>query len=211
MTRVKVCGITNLKDAQEAIALGAHALGFIFASSPRRVDLKKAQEISAQLPPLVARVGVFVEPSLKEVKEAFLKGPLDFIQLYGQVDLEEWKREGLLPSRIIKALRVKDRESLEEVSLYQGVAAFLLDTYVEDKEGGSGKAFDWSLARQAKGFHKPVILAGGLRPDNISEALETVRPYAVDVNSGVERAPGLKDYQRLKEFIEKVKCYDARC
>lgn len=207
MTRIKICGITNIDDALAAVELGADAVGFVFALSPRRVDASKAKAISEAIPPFVTRVGVFVEsdPGIAHVVEVC---GLDAVQLHGDQG-ETLARELAAHARVIRVLRVKDHKSLARLTTFDSAHAFLLDTYVGDKYGGTGLTFNWELAAKAKEFGKPVILSGGLSPDNVEEAIRTARPYAVDVSSGVESEPGRKDYSKMKEFIDNVRSVDA--
>jgi phosphoribosylanthranilate isomerase len=202
--RVKFCGITEREDALGAVNLGADALGFIFAPSPRRILPEKARRIINALPPLVKTVGVFVNEKVAEIREHINYCGLDLVQLHGD-ESPEICRE-LLPYTI-KAFRIKDDSSLQTIGDYHdSVRALLLDTYCEDKAGGTGKIFDWQLAVKIKETGIPVILSGGLGPSNIEAAIRVVRPYAVDVNSGVEERPGKKSYRMMKELMENIQC-----
>ena len=202
--RVKVCGITEREDALGAVNLGADALGFIFAPSPRRILPEKARRIINALPPLVKTVGVFVNEKVAVIREHINYCGLDLVQLHGD-ESPEICRE-LLPYTI-KAFRIKDDSSLQTIGDYHdSVRALLLDTYCEDKAGGTGKIFDWQLAVKIKETGIPVILSGGLGPSNIEAAIRVVRPYAVDVNSGVEERPGKKSYRMMKELMENIQC-----
>lgn len=205
VTRIKICGITNVEDALAACELGADAIGFVFAESPRQVTLEEAADITDQLPPLVKTVGVFTNenPRVSTVADWV---PLDLIQLHG--DQTEQFAQWLGPNRVIRAVRVHDEDSLEWLKKWEVGAAYLLDTWVKDKKGGSGATFNWNLAVQAKEFGKPIILAGGLTPENVSDAIRTVRPYGVDVSTGVEAFRGKKDYNKMKEFIANVRAAD---
>lgn len=200
MTRVKICGITTPEDAVVADELGAHAVGMIFASSPRRITAEQAKTIHAVLSPWVIRVGVFVDAALDEIASVLDKVPLDAVQLHGSETPEDAaavrRRFGV---RTIKAIRVRDQNSLRRLADYD-VDAFLLDTYVAGQPGGTGKTFDWSLAVPLVERFR-IILAGGLTVGNVAEAVSQVKPYAVDVSSGVERSPGRKDHQLVKEFM----------
>jgi phosphoribosylanthranilate isomerase len=203
MVRVKICGITNLDDALVATAMGAHALGFIFAESPRRIDPAEAEKIIRSLPPLVKTVGVFVNEDPERIKEIITFCGLDLIQLHG--DESPGIGLGLMP-RSIKAFRIQNDRDVENIKRYQGaVRAILLDTFQKGKAGGTGRSFDWSLAVKAKEAGLPVILAGGLGPENIREAIAAVKPYAVDVNSGIEERPGKKDPVLMKQLMEKIR------
>ncbi|MDO8683655.1 MAG: phosphoribosylanthranilate isomerase [Armatimonadota bacterium] len=207
MTRVKICGITNVEDALAAVECGADAIGFIFASSPRRVDACAAKRISDKLPPFITRVGVFTDanPGLLQVAEVC---GLDVIQLHGEQS-EDFAKSIQASRRIIRVVRVKDKKSLTQLKGYPSADAYLLDTYSKDARGGTGKTFDWEIAVKAKEFGKPLILSGGLNPENVAEAVKLVRPYAVDVSSGVESSPGKKDLIKMKELIENVRKADS--
>ena len=200
MTRVKICGITNLEDAHLAAELGADAIGFIFAESPRRISPKEAKAITRTLPPLVKTVGVFVNEDPARIKEIQSFCGLDLIQLHGD-ESPEICRE-LMPHSI-KAFRIQNEADIENIKRYQGaVRAILLDTFQKGKAGGTGLTFDWGLAVKAKETGIPLILAGGLSPENIQEAIATVNPYAVDINSGIEERPGKKDPVLMKQLME---------
>ena len=199
---VKICGITNYEDASVAVRLGAGALGFIFAHSPRRITPQKARDILDTIPPFVKTVGVFVNQRPAAIREVKQYCGLDLVQLHGDESPDFC--QALMPYTI-KAFRIKDESSLDSIQAYRGkVRALLLDTYSQDKAGGTGKTFDWKLALKIKKLGIPIILSGGLGPSNIAAAISTVRPYAVDVNSGVEERPGKKSYRMMKELMEKV-------
>jgi phosphoribosylanthranilate isomerase len=202
MTRIKICGITNLADAQAAIDCGADALGFVFfRESPRYIAPEKASAIISRLPSFVTAVGVFVDERGEAILKTVDETGIDVIQLHG----DEPPESCLLPRRVIKGIRVKSLESLEPLSEYQDiVSAFLLDTYAPNKLGGTGQVFNWEIAIEAKKFGR-VILAGGLTPENISEAIRHVHPYAIDVSSGVEFEKGKKDHRKMKLFIERAR------
>jgi phosphoribosylanthranilate isomerase len=200
--KVKICGITNAQDALAAIAAGADALGFMFcAQSPRCLTPQTAADIIRQLPPFIAKVGVFVDPSAMEIYKIVDFCGLDTLPLHGN-EPPGFCRQFSVP--VIKAFRIQDAESLEPIANYQ-TAAWLLDSYVPGKSGGTGATFNWDLARQAKKLGGRLILAGGLTPQNVAEAVQQVQPYAVDVSSGVESAPGKKDATRMWEFIAAAK------
>ena len=200
---VKICGITDYEDASIAVGLGAGALGFIFADSPRQITPQKARDIIRAIPPFVKTVGVFVDEGPAAIKEIIHDCGLDLVQLHGDESPDLCC--DLMPYTI-KALRIKDESSLPTSRIYHGkVRALLLDTYSKDKAGGSGKTFDWQLAIKIKKLGIPIILAGGLGPSNIDGAISTVRPYAVDVNSGVEERPGKKSHTLMKDLMEKVR------
>jgi len=200
MMKVKICGITNHRDASMAVELGVDALGFIFAQSPRQIDPEKARAIISSLPPFVQTVGVFVNEAPAKITEVVRFCGLDMIQLHGDESPDVCSE--FMP-RTIKAFRLKDESSLESIKPYLGkVRALLFDTYSEEKRGGTGKTFDWGLAVKGKELGVPIILSGGLSPSNIEDAISTVKPYAVDVNSGVEESPGIKDHHLMKQLME---------
>ena len=204
MTRVKICGITSPEDAAAAVEAGADAVGLVFVpGTPRVVTLARAAAIVGCLPPLVATVGVFVDSPLEEVCRIAALLRLSAVQLHGHED-EGFSRG--VPVPVIRALRVRDAASLQPLATYPA-HAFLLDAYVEGQPGGTGRTMPWGLVRQAKGT-RPIILAGGLRPDTVAEAVRLVRPYGVDVSSGVEQPPGRKDHRKVREFIVNVRQAD---
>ncbi|MFH1595999.1 MAG: phosphoribosylanthranilate isomerase [Pseudomonadota bacterium] len=203
MVRIKICGITNLEDALLAADLGADALGFVFyPNSPRKVEPAMARAIIAQLPPLVTTVGVFVDEDAAAVRELAARVGLDWVQLHGQESPDYCRSLG---RRVIKGFRIQDQHSLSALAAYRGAAqALLLDAYKKGQIGGTGETFNWALARKAQKYG-PIILAGGLNPDNVARAIETAQPQAVDVASGVETAPGKKDPEKLKRFFAAVR------
>ena len=204
-TRVKICGITRLADALTAVEAGADALGFIFApNTPRFVDPDRVASITAELPPFVTTVGVFVNKDAPTIKGIIDQCRLDVVQLHADVPPEFCRA---LDRRVIKAIRVKDESSLSILSNYD-VNAFLLDTYVEGKMGGTGQVFDWDLALKAK-TRARIIVAGGLDPDNVAQAVRRVKPYGVDVGSGVESRPGRKDPHKIRQFIKAVRSVEV--
>jgi len=203
MVKIKICGITNLEDALLAADLGADALGFIFyPKSPRYVAPGAAREIIAQLPPFVVSVGVFVDEKAAVVQYLAAQVGLDWIQVHGQESPDYCRNLG---RRVIKGFRIKDERSLKDLEPFQGaVQAFLLDTYKRGQVGGTGETFDWRLAREAKKYGQ-VILAGGLTPDNVAQAIKVSQPQAVDTASGTEAAPGKKDPEKLRAFFSAVR------
>lgn len=208
MIKIKICGITNNDDATMAVKLGADALGFIFARSPRRIMPQDARDIIREMPPFIKSVGVFVNEDSPVIHETVNYCGLDIIQFHGDESFEIC--EEFMP-RSIKALRVKNDSIVAKLSEYKGkVKAFLLDTYSEKMAGGTGKTFDWDIAIKIKEAGIPVILAGGLGPSNIEEAISLVKPYAVDVNSGIEESPGKKSHILMKELFEKIKKIEDR-
>ena len=201
MVRVKICGITNQEDALMAVEAGADALGFVFyEKSPRHLSPLQAAAIIAQLPPFVQTVGLFVNAPVEEVNWTADFCGLDLVQLHGE-ESPEFCTE--VDRRVLKVFRVRDASSLSSLDKYR-VAGYLLDAWSPAAPGGTGERFNWDLAAVAKG-HGPVILAGGLTPDNVSQAVAKVHPYAVDVSSGVEAAPGRKDPAKVREFITRAK------
>ncbi|AAY91351.1 phosphoribosylanthranilate isomerase [Pseudomonas protegens] len=200
--RSKICGITRIEDALAAVAAGADAIGLVFyAKSPRAVNVQQARAIIAALPPFVTSVGLFVNASRCELGEILDAVPLDLLQFHGDesaADCEGYHRP------YIKALRVKAGDDIAAACLaYPRASGILLDTYVEGVPGGTGEAFDWSLVPQ--GLSKPIILAGGLTPDNVAAAIARVRPYAVDVSGGVEQGKGIKDPAKIQAFMQAVR------
>ncbi len=201
-TKVKICGITNREDADVAVSLGVDALGFIFARSPRKIEPDTAGEIISSLPAMMGFVGVFVDEEEDRVRQIASQCGLNMLQFHGTETPEYC---GLFQQKIIKAFRIRDDMSLRHIPDYQGHATtFLLDTYKKGMMGGTGETFNWDLAIEAKAFG-PIILAGGLTPNNVKDAILRVRPYGVDVSSGVESRPGKKDHERLRDFVEQVR------
>jgi len=205
-TRIKVCGITSQDDARSAVAAGADALGFIFVNrSPRVITPEMVRAITAQLPPFVSSVGVFLDEKIEVVEEIVSYCRLTQVQLHGAETPEYC---GGLTCRVIKSFPMYSGSNRSEIAAYAEVASgFLLDTYHKDLAGGTGKVFDWKLVEQVKP-PGPVILAGGLTPENVGEAILQVKPFAVDVNSGVEYQPGRKDPDKLKSFAHEVRKAD---
>lgn len=200
--RVKICGITSVADALGAVEAGADALGFMFhPSSPRAVTAAQAAAIIRELPPFVSRVGVFVNARAPLLRETARTAGLDTLQLHGEETPAECTGLGC---PVIKAFRVRDAESLTGLLAYR-TAAWLLDSYVPGVRGGTGARFNWELAVQVVRLGRPVILAGGLTPENVAQAVAKVRPYGVDVSSGVESSPGRKDLTRMRDFVAAAK------
>ena len=205
MVRVKICGITNLADAQAAVKAGADALGFVFAKSPRRVSEHEARRIASAIGPWIAKVGVFVNSSPAVVEGVMRRCGLDVAQLHGDeapAAARSLRSKGL---RVVKALRVGPATDLRAYRNYPA-DAFLLDTASPQAYGGTGKSFDWQILKQAR-FSKPVIVSGGLRPENVGALLKVYTPYGVDVSSGVEKTPGKKDPKAVKAFIKNAKTF----
>jgi phosphoribosylanthranilate isomerase len=208
MVRVKICGITNLSDALICAESGADAVGFIlYPKSKRFVKAKEVRRITQNLPPFIFKVGVFVNEDPHAVLEILSYGNLDFAQLHGDESPEECDYIGR--ERVIKVFRLKSTDEVERIEPYVGkIRALLLDTYSESSYGGTGKTFNWEIARAVKERFPqiPLILSGGLNPENVRDAIKEVNPYAVDVSSGVERAPGIKDREKVELFIRRAKC-----
>lgn len=198
--KVKICGITNIGDALVAVNYGADALGFVFyKGSPRYISPDGAKDIICQLPPFVVTVGVFVDEDIRVIEKTVKHVSLSVVQLHGNEPPEMCHKVG----RVIKAIRARELSDLGPLKEYR-VPAFLLDAYTPDLYGGTGLTFNWDVAVDAKQFGN-IILAGGLNPDNIEKAVKWVRPYGVDVSSGVEEEKGKKDHRKLKLFIERAK------
>lgn len=200
--KVKICGITNLNDAIAAVDFGADALGFVFfEKSPRYISHADAAAIIKKLPSFTTTIGVFVDEKPKQIEKITCLTGIDVVQLHGNEPPEMCD----ISRRVIKAIRVKTLESLDPLINYKDkVSAFLLDTFTPDILGGTGQIFNWDIAIYAKQFGK-IILAGGLTPDNVAEAIRRARPYGVDVSSGVESEKGKKDHKKMKLFIERAK------
>lgn len=202
IVRSKICGITRAADALVAAEAGADAIGLVFYSkSPRAVSIAQAREIIAALPPFVTTVGLFVNASRCEINETLDAVALDVLQFHGDEmpdDCEGFHRPWY------KALRVRAGNDIRaEAARYAGASAVLLDTFVDGVPGGTGEMFDWSLV--PADLPKPLILAGGLTPQNVQQAIERVRPFAVDVSGGVELRKGVKDAARVREFVGQVR------
>ncbi|RJX25568.1 MAG: phosphoribosylanthranilate isomerase [Dethiobacter sp.] len=202
--RVKICGITTPREALAAVEEGVHALGFVFAASPRRISPEKAAAIIKELPPFIGKVGVFVNEEDEKVREIAAYCRLDTLQFHGEETAEYCRR---FPTyKIIKTFLASSSLSLERCREYL-VSAILLDTKYTDKKGGGGQTFNWRLARP---FYKrtiPLILAGGLNQENIITALDLLEPYGVDISSGVEK-DGLKDKHMIRAFMEQIRRWE---
>lgn len=199
--RSKICGITRIEDALAAVEAGADALGFVFYSrSPRAVTVQQARAIIAALPPFISTVGLFVNASRGELNETLEAVPLDLLQFHGDETPEQC--DGYHRS-FIKALRVQAGDDIAAACRdYRQASGILLDAYVAGVPGGTGETFDWTLIPQ--NLEKPIILAGGLTPENVAQAIAQVRPYAVDVSGGVEKAKGIKDHEKIRAFMNAV-------
>jgi len=204
-TKVKICGITNAEDAAAAVEAGADALGFVFyRKSPRYIEPTLAKQIIMNLPPLVTPVGVFVNEDQQVVRNLMDDCGLAFAQLHGHESAMYCQELG---RPILKALRVEDRSSFLALAEFRGragVRGFVLDAFSDQAYGGTGQVIDWQLAAEAAKAVN-ILLAGGLTPDNVGKAIQAVQPYGVDVSSGVERAPGQKDHEKVRAFIRAVR------
>jgi phosphoribosylanthranilate isomerase len=201
MTRAKICGITRIEDGLEAARLGADAIGLVFyPPSPRHVTVERAASIAAALPPFVSTVGLFVNPDAQQVEAVLRELRLDMLQFHGDEAPAFCARFGV---PWLKAVRVKPGVDLVQYAIrYQGAKGLLLDAYVEGTAGGTGQSFDWALI--PSGLPLPVILSGGLDPDNVEAAIARVKPWAVDVSSGVEASKGIKDAAKIAAFMRGV-------
>jgi phosphoribosylanthranilate isomerase len=201
-TKVKICGITSVADGLAAAEAGADMIGLMFyVGSPRHISFATAAEISRALPPFVQRVGVFVNPNEAQVMEAIAACGLNLLQFHGDETSNFCTQFGLMN---MKALRVQNADSLRVLENFS-TDAFLLDAYSKNGLGGTGEKFNWDLAVEAQKFGKPIFLAGGLTPANVADAVKKVKPFAVDVSSGVESAPGKKDPAKVRAFIQSVR------
>ncbi|MCK9201802.1 MAG: phosphoribosylanthranilate isomerase [Gallionella sp.] len=207
MTRVKICGITRAEDARTVAASGADAIGLVFyAKSPRHVSAEQAAQLVAALPPFVTTVGLFVDAEAAFVREVLATVPLDVLQFHGDESPEYCTQFG---RPYLKAIRVKAGvDLLQCAAQFSTARALLLDAYVAGVPGGTGATFDWGLIPRQ--LPLPVILSGGLDAENVAEAIERVRPYAVDVSSGVEAGKGIKDAAKVAAFVNEVKRVDVQ-
>jgi phosphoribosylanthranilate isomerase len=206
VTDVKICGLTREADVEAACELGAAYVGFNFASSsPRRVDLARGRRLAAEVPPGVRRVGVFVGESFEEIAAAIGAGSLDLVQLHRTLSAEDLER---IPVGILAVAHTDRDDSIPPAALLERCAAILFDTGAAGTSGGSGVAFNWSLL-EGRGWPVPLFVAGGLRPENVGESIRLTKPSAVDVASGVETSPGVKDHDRMRRFFQAVRDADA--
>ena len=204
---MKICGVLSPEIAQAAADAGADAVGLIFAESRRRVTVAQAAQIVSALPPFVSAVGVFVDASADEVLSLAHGVPLDAVQLHGEEPpemIEILRAQGV---RVLKAVKVGESVDVAELERYRAVSALMLDTKVDGLAGGSGRPFVWNLARGLS-EQFPLILSGGLTPENVVPALDIVRPFGVDVSSGVE-TDGQKDPEKIRKFIEQVRRWES--
>ena len=200
MTKVKICGITNLEDALASLFSGAHAIGFVFyKESPRYISPLKASNISRILPKKIIRVGVFVDEDIKTVKKIARLCNLDMLQLHGQETAGYCRK--FKGYKIIKAFALKEKLDLAKISEYKGCAC-LFDTFSKNRPGGTGEKFNWNLLRNLDKIKAPVFLSGGLTVGNVRKAVKLLKPDWVDASSGLELKPGKKDHKKIKEFIQ---------
>jgi len=205
-TRVKICGITTVEDGLAAALAGADAIGLVFYDkSPRAVGIEQAAAICGALPPFITKVALFVDASDQAIRQVLQEVPIDLIQFHGDecsVDCRNFGRP------YIKSVAMRDGVNVAGYAhTYKDAAGLLLDTQSADARGGTGQSFDWGLFPEE--LDKPLILAGGLNPDNVYQAIRETRPYAVDVSSGVEREKGIKDAEKIIRFIQEVRRADA--
>lgn len=199
-TRIKICGITRVEEAWAAARAGADAIGLVFhPQSPRALDVDQAAAIADELPPLVTLVGLFMDADAADVWRTLERVPLEMLQFHGREPETYCKVFG---RRYIKALGMSGAQTMEAAD-WPGAAGLLVDSHAGERAGGSGETFDWSRVPDCGG--RPVILAGGLHPENIAEAVRRVRPWGVDVSSGVESSPGHKDPERIRKFVSEVR------
>jgi phosphoribosylanthranilate isomerase len=198
--KVKICGLTRDEDVKAAVTAGADAIGFVFTKSPRRISINTAIRLSGYVPTGVLRVGLFLDQDRSEIDRVLDSVPLDILQFHGR---ETQQQCSVFNLPWLKAVAMDNAGSAKLAEAeYPGALGLLLDSHTAGKRGGSGKVFDWSLSAP---LSKPVWLAGGLNAENVAQAIRTVRPYAVDVSSGVESAPGIKDSSRISNFIKAVR------
>lgn len=202
MTKIKICGVTNIEDAVMVVELGADGLGFVFAPSKRTISPQDAKDIVKEFPPFVTTVGVFMDAEMDEVRQITKYTGIDVVQLHGNESPEYCDA---LKKRVIKRIVVTDHDTPE--MLVSRMERYRVAAYLLDPGAGSGRVFDWG---KAVGIDLPLIIAGGLTPDNVKCVVQLLKPYGVDVSSGVERFPGKKDKQKVKRFIEEVRSCSLR-
>ncbi len=201
-TRIKFCGITRIEDAIHAAQVGADAIGLIFAlASARRVSVDQARVIAQELPPLVSRVALFMDNGAAEIDEVLTQVSVDLVQFHGREDGAFCRAFGKPYLKVVPMRDVVDVGAYAQA--YPDAAGFVLDAHGVGEAGGSGQRFDWTRVPQA--LARPIVLAGGLTPDNVAAAISTARPYAVDVSSGVETSPGIKDHEKMQRFFDEVR------
>lgn len=207
MTRIKICGITNAEDAECAARCGADALGFVFAESPRRVEPSRARAILAEVEPFITGVGVFVNSTLAEVRDTLATTGCTVAQLHGEEGAG--LLDSLVPFAAMKVFHVRDQLDEQQLLPFRRARAILLDTFVPGRSGGTGQQFDHRLVADLIQRGWRIVIAGGLTPDNVYDVVRTVRPYGVDVSSGVEAAPGRKDHHMIEDFVAAVREADG--
>ena len=201
--KVKICGLTRAEDVQVAVEAGANAIGFVFTASPRRINIETAVRLSRYVPSGVLRVGLFLDQERSEIERVVHSVPLDLLQFHGNETEQECDLFGL---PWLKAVAMEDAGSVKRAQRdYPGAAGLLLDSHSKGERGGSGRVFDWSLSVPES---KSIWLAGGLNADNVGQAIRTVKPFAVDVSSGVEIRPGIKDAGMIKAFFKAVRAVE---
>ena len=210
--RVKFCGITSIEDRDGAVNSGADAIGLVFfKDSPRFVTLEMAEIITKDIPPFVSAVGIFVNEDLKFIEECVERCGLNAVQIHGDEDVKyclRFKGLNLKGVKLIKSIRVKDRESLAVIENCSS-DAIILDAYKKGLYGGTGEGFDPSLAIIAKEYGRHIIISGGLSPNNVCKIIKEVKPYGVDVSSGIESSPGKKNIELMERFVEQVRQAEA--
>lgn len=194
--RVKICGITSKKDAVMVSALGADAIGFVFAKSKRKITPEKAKAIIKELPPFITTVGIFVDEEIKEINRIAEFTSLDAVQLHGNESREYCEK---VNRKVIKGIKVTKNDTKD--SLINKIKSYSVSAFILDPGKGSGKTFNWDIARK---IEKPIIIAGGLNPENVAEAVEKLDPYGVDVSTGVEKNYGIKDEEKVEKFIREA-------
>ncbi len=201
--RIKICGITRAEDALAAVALGADAIGLVFyEASHRVVNAAKAREIVHLLPPFISKVGLFVDANESYIRKVMAEVSLDVLQFHGDESVEDCRR---YEKPYIKAIKMREAMDFhQQIAEYPDASGILIDTYVEGEAGGTGEVFDWGLIPQDI-TGKAIILAGGLSPYNVADAILKTKPYAVDVSSGVEQDKGIKSKEKMQAFIREVK------
>ncbi len=208
MTKIKICGITNYKDALNAVKYGAHAIGFVFADSPRRITPAKAARITKKIAPFISCVGVFVNAPKKQVLNVINNCRIDTVQFHGDED-NKYCAFFQKYCKIIKAFRIKDSYSLKQIGGFRNVDAYLFDAFDKIKRGGTGNTFDRNILKNKK-FGKPIIISGGLNSANVSGIIKEFTPYGVDVSSSIEYKPGKKNARLMRDFVKNVK-KNERC
>ena len=203
MPKIKICGITNIKDALKACEYGADALGFVFSKSPRMIGIKAAAKIITELPLFVAKVGVFVNAEKNDVLEAIKVCKLDAVQFHGEED-DKYCAFFKKYSKIIKSFRIKDKTSIKTLKNYNNIDAFLFDSYTKNIYGGTGKTFPHKIISKLH-LKKPIIIAGGINEENFRKIIYLLNPFALDISSSIELRPGKKSIKLLKNMIKAVK------